>query len=191
MEEKACPGQENPLPKVHRDRQALAQNLWLRTRKTSVEGEPLPAREDKKNNLLASPLRSFLVLGDTLLDKFRYERGRERLVRREVDRSTADIVPLEFCGSHTREFENHARAHREERAMVLGRAEADQRAPLVLENWNPVADHIGRTGCRGLDDLAKLLKRDTFRFWDQCEVIVDAVRKHTLLHGPRTGLEQE
>src|SRR5713226_6923102 len=34
MEEEACPGQENPLSKVHRDRQALAQNLRVRTRKT-------------------------------------------------------------------------------------------------------------------------------------------------------------
>ncbi len=40
MEEKACPGQENPLSKVHRNREAVAQNLWLRTRKMRVEGEP-------------------------------------------------------------------------------------------------------------------------------------------------------
>src|SRR5712664_3371817 len=156
MEEEACPGQQNPLSKVQRDRQALAQNLWLRTRKTSVEGEPLPARQDKKDNLLDSPFHSFFVLSNSFLDNLRHERGRERLVRREVDRGTADIVPFEFSGSHARQFGNHAGAHREERAMLLGRAEADQRVSVELENWNPVADHFGCIGCCGLDDLAKL-----------------------------------
>ena len=165
METEACPSQEDTLSKVHRDRQALAQNLRVRTRKTRPEGAPLPARQDKKNNLLASPLRSFFVLSNTLLDKSLHKRGRDRLVRREVDRGTADLVPFEFSGSHARQFGNHAGAHREERAMLLGRSEADQRAPVELENWNPVADHFGCIGCCGLDDLAKLFESAPHFLW--------------------------
>src|SRR5712692_1331269 len=55
MEEKTCPSQENTLSKVHRDRQAVAQNLRVRTRKKRLEGEPVPARQDEKNNLLRLP----------------------------------------------------------------------------------------------------------------------------------------
>jgi hypothetical protein len=165
MEEEACPGQENPLSKVHRDREALAQNLRVRTRKTGPEREPLPARQDKKNNLLDSPFRSFFVFSDSFLDNLRHKRGRERLVRRKVDRGTTDIVPFEFSGSHARQFGNHAGAHREEGAMVLGPSEADQRAPVELENWNSVADHFGCIGCCGLDDLAKFFESDSHFLW--------------------------
>lgn len=82
-----------------------------------------------------------------------------------MDRGTADRVPFEFSGSHPCQFENHARAYRKERAMVLGRAEADHRPPAVLENWNPVADHFDHTGRRGLDDLAKLFESDPHFLW--------------------------
>src|SRR2546428_12931542 len=52
MEEKACPSQENTLSEVHRNYEAVAQNLRLRTRKRRPEGEHSPTRQDEKNNLL-------------------------------------------------------------------------------------------------------------------------------------------
>src|SRR2546428_13631324 len=52
MEEKACPSQENTLSEVHRNYEAVAQNLRLRTRKRRPGGEPSPTRQDEKNNLL-------------------------------------------------------------------------------------------------------------------------------------------
>lgn len=73
-------------------------------------------------NLLGSLFRSLLVLNYPFLDESCHERDWERFVRREVDRGTANIVPFEFCGSHGCEFENHARTHGKERAVVLGRA---------------------------------------------------------------------
>lgn len=166
MEEKARPSQENTLSEMHRDRQAMAPNLRLRTRKTCPEREPLPARQDEENDLL-DPLTfsQVLVLSNTLLNELRYEPGGERLVRREVDRGTADLVSFEFSGSHSCQFGNHAGAHREERAVLLGRSEADQRTPFVLEYWNPVAYHSDRSGCRGLDDLAKLFESDPHFPW--------------------------
>jgi hypothetical protein len=52
MEEEACPSQEDSLSKVYRDRQAVAQNLWLRTRGIRPEREPAPTGQDEKDNLL-------------------------------------------------------------------------------------------------------------------------------------------
>src|SRR5712664_3592278 len=73
IEEKACPSQENTLSKVHRDRQAVAQNLRVWTRKTCPERDPFPTRQDEKNKPLDSLFRASLVLGDAFLDEFRYE----------------------------------------------------------------------------------------------------------------------
>ena len=179
MEEETCPGQENPLSKVHRDREAVAQNLRVRTGKACPEGESFAARQDEKNNVLDSPFRSFLILSDTFLDKFPHERGRERLVRREVDRGTADIVPLEFGIPRTCQLRNHAGTHHIERAMVLGCTEADQGSTLILENWNPIANDFGCLGYSGFDDIAKLLERDSHILWHRFEVIVDALRWRT------------
>ena len=54
MEEEARPSQENPLPKMHRDRQALAENLRVWTREEGPERESIPKGKDKKNNTLDS-----------------------------------------------------------------------------------------------------------------------------------------
>ena len=112
MEEKAGPGQKNTLSKMRRDSQAMAQNLRLRTKRVSPEREHSPTGQDEKNNFLdASRFRAFLVLGYAFLDELCHERGREGLVRREVEGGTADIVPFEFACSHARQLGNHARAH--------------------------------------------------------------------------------
>src|SRR5690348_1580401 len=52
MEEEARPSQKNTVSKVYRDRQALAQNLRVRTRKTCPEGEHIPTGQNEKNNFL-------------------------------------------------------------------------------------------------------------------------------------------
>jgi hypothetical protein len=96
MEEKTCPSQENTLSKVHRNRQAVAQNLRVRTRPTRPERDPFPTRQDQKNNPLDSLFRASLVLGEAFLDELRHERGGQRLVRREMDRGTVDIEPLQL-----------------------------------------------------------------------------------------------
>jgi hypothetical protein len=72
MEEEACPSQENTLSKVHRNRQAVAQNLRVWTRKTRPEREPFPPRPNEKNSLLDLLFRAFLVLGDASLDELRH-----------------------------------------------------------------------------------------------------------------------
>src|SRR2546428_12713396 len=52
VEEKTCPSPENTLSEVHRNYQAMAQNLRVRTRKTRPEREHIPTWQDKKNKLL-------------------------------------------------------------------------------------------------------------------------------------------
>ena len=49
---KLVQAQENTLSEVHRNYEAVAQNLRLRTRKRGPEGEHSPTRQDEKNNLL-------------------------------------------------------------------------------------------------------------------------------------------
>ena len=54
MEEEACPGQENPLPEVHRNCQALAQDLRVWTGEAGPEGESIPKGQNEKNDTLDS-----------------------------------------------------------------------------------------------------------------------------------------
>ena len=109
MEEEAGPGQKNTLSKMRRNSQAMAQNLRLRTKRVSPEREHSPTGQDEKNNFLdASLFRAFFVLGYAFLDELCHDRGGERLVGREVDGGTANIVSLELGISCACEFGNHA-----------------------------------------------------------------------------------
>ena len=77
MEKKACSGQENTLSKVHRNRQAVAQNLRVWTGKTRPEREHIATRQDEKNNLLNSLFRTSLVLCNEFLNERRHGRRGE------------------------------------------------------------------------------------------------------------------
>jgi len=61
-------------------------------------------------------------------------------------------------------------------AVVLPRAEIDERPPLVLEGRDPVADRLSSIGHRRLDRLANLLKRGPLLFGERCEVAVYVFR---------------
>jgi len=123
MEEKTCPSQENTLSKVHRNRQAVAQNLRVRTRPTRPERDPFPTRQDQKNNPLRVPC-SRLVLCEAFLDELRHERGGQRLVRREMDRGTVDIEPLQLSISGLCELGNPCwnSSHRTSNGSLLRRS---------------------------------------------------------------------
>src|SRR5207249_10721510 len=106
--EEDSPDQKNTQSRMRRNSQAMAQNLRLRTKRVSPEREHSPTGQDEKNNFLdASLFRAFFVLGYAFLDELCHDRGGERLVGREVDGGTANIVSFELGIFFALGFWNH------------------------------------------------------------------------------------
>src|SRR5262245_50276939 len=131
-----------------------ARSLPRRTMRM-LTGRPPAEASGRRTSSASLAARGALggVLGDPGLDELAHEHGRQGIVGLETDRALARLVVLELGRVR---LDGRA-AHREERAVLRGRAERDQRLAVEAEGGQLVADALLGAGSGGPDRLADLL----------------------------------